>query len=99
MTADDDIWMQAHTATAPERLRDRAVEILTATPAEDRSDRLVAAGRTALQSAIAAGSDRRAALDLLAADALITLALLDIAERAPADLAGRARAIRLGEGA
>ncbi len=96
MIMGDEAWLQQRTASAPERLRARATALVQAAPAGARADRLLAAGRTALQSAIAAGADRRAALDLLAADALVTLALLDFAEQAPADLADRARAIRLG---
>jgi hypothetical protein len=43
----------------------------------------VAAGRTALERALFHPGDRSGALDLLAADALITLALLAQAETAP----------------
>jgi hypothetical protein len=44
---------------------------------------LASAGQTALDDVLAHAGDRSAALDLLAADALITLALLAQAETAP----------------
>jgi hypothetical protein len=47
-----------------------------------------------LVAAMSAGSSRACALDLLAADALITLALLAAAERDPATLGATAGAIR-----
>jgi hypothetical protein len=47
---------------------------------------LAAAGRQALDRVLAHPGDRSVALDLLAADALITLALLAQAQQAPAGL-------------
>ena len=63
-------------------------------PAAPLGTRLAMAGELALQAAIRRGSDREAALDLLAADALITLALLESAERDPATLGATARQLR-----
>ena len=51
--------------------------------AEHLADALAAAGRRALERVAAHPGDRSVALDLLAADALITLALLAEAERRP----------------
>ncbi len=52
------------------------------------------AGMAALEAAIRQGADRTVALDLLAADALVTLALLAQAESAPADLGAFAGQLR-----
>ena len=48
-----------------------------------RASALAAAGQAALDRVLSHPGDRSAALDLLAADALITLALLAQAEAAP----------------
>ncbi len=48
---------------------------------------LAAAGRVALEEVLGHPGDRTIALDLLAADALVTLALLAQAQRNPAGLA------------
>ncbi len=66
-------------------------EALAGAGAGDVVTRLADAGRAALAAATRDGAGRAAALDLLAADALITLALLATAERDPAAL-GRAAA-------
>ena len=60
-----------------------------AAPGGDRTDvaaALAAAADHALESVVAHSGDRSVALDLLAADALVTLALLAQAERFPAAL-------------
>lgn len=49
---------------------------------------LAAAGRGALEQVLVHPGDRTVALDLLAADALVTLALLAQAQRDPGRLAG-----------
>jgi hypothetical protein len=49
---------------------------------------------SALEAAIHQGADRTVALDLLAADALVTLALLAQAESTPADLGAFAGQLR-----
>lgn len=88
-------WFAERTATAPPVLRARAERFLAAAPpGPDVSARLAAAGEAALREAIRAGATRAAALDLLAADALITLALLAEAERDPTGLGAAAAALR-----
>jgi hypothetical protein len=56
--------------------------------APDTAAWLAQAADSALAGALARGEGRAAALDLLAADALVTLALLARAEAAPGSLAG-----------
>jgi len=90
----DDQWFTNHTTGAPAQLRQQVVTYFDATPAGMLSDRLAVAGDAALQAATAAGRTRAAAIDLLAADALITLALLATAERSPATLASAAAELR-----
>lgn len=87
-------WFTNHTTGAPAQLRRQVVAYLEAMPAGLLSDRLAAAGNAALHTATAAGRTRAAAIDLLAADALITLALLATAERSPATLAAAAAELR-----
>jgi hypothetical protein len=80
-------WVDRHTAQAPAALRARVREhALAARPAEPLPDALAIAGRGALDRVTAHPGDRSVALDLLAADALITLALLAQAQRAPGEL-------------
>jgi len=86
-------WLQRRSEGAPDPLRVRALSYL------DESDPLTAeslgaAGLRALRATLALVPDRRAALDLLAADALVTLALQVGAETDPAGLADLARALR-----
>jgi hypothetical protein len=80
-----DGWLRARTAAAPSVLRARVEGYL-----DDTSDswpvRLAAAGRRALRHVGAHPGDRSVALDLLAADGLITLALLAQAETNPSAL-------------
>jgi hypothetical protein len=77
-------WLDRHTAAAPPALRERVYEYVgrIAGPAELPAA-LAAAGDAALASVLAHPGDRSVALDLLAADALVTLALLAQAETAP----------------
>lgn len=76
-------WLTARTAQASPVLRARVLEHLAPEPEPDGPG-LARAGERALASALdAPARDRSAALDLLAADALITLALLHQAERDP----------------
>lgn len=94
-----DAWLAARTTGAPEVLRERVEAwAALADPAQPVPERLAAAGQAALEAAIRSGQERPVALDLLAADALVTLALLAQAETAPGRLGMVARAIRLGEG-
>jgi hypothetical protein len=80
-------WLDQHTARAPDALRRRVGEYAEAAPTNGGvADALARAGATALERVLAAPGDRSVALDLLAADALVTLALLAQAEHAPAAL-------------
>jgi hypothetical protein len=64
-------------------LRSRVREYVADAEDEDFSGALAAAGRRALEQVVTHPGDRSVALDLLAADALITLALLAEAQRRP----------------
>ncbi len=88
-------WFAERTDSAPEVLRGRVEAVALATDGEDLVEWLADAGEVALSEAMSAGASRVAALDLLAADALITLALLAEAERAPAMLGSTAHALRI----
>jgi hypothetical protein len=72
---------------APGALRARAEAHLAAVRAAPSiPETLAAAAERALAAVNSQGRDRAAALDLLAADALVTLSLLAQAEAAPAEL-------------
>ena len=86
-------WLDAHTAAAPPALRARVMEHALPASAESLPAALAAAAAHALDGVVAHAGDRSVALDLLAADALITLALLAQAERAPGELAAFAGSI------
>ncbi|MGH7582355.1 MAG: hypothetical protein ACREL5_03910 [Gemmatimonadales bacterium] len=88
-----DAWFEQHTTGAPEHLARRTADFFRAASG-DLVSRLAAAGDMALVTATGGGAARGAALDLLAADALITLALLASAEADPTALAAAARALR-----
>jgi hypothetical protein len=97
-------WLEGHTRRAPEPLRAR-VRVYAAAAAADAepgasgaAEALARAGRAALAQVLAHPGDRSVALDLLAADALVTLALLAQAKLAPERLRGFADAL-LREGA
>jgi hypothetical protein len=82
------VWLERRTAKGPHALRNRVADYAAAAvPGTTLSESLARAGSHALKSALEQPHDRSAALDLLAADALVTLALLAQAEQAPADLA------------
>ena len=87
-------WFGARTDGAPEALRVRAEQYFLDTDSPDLPVRLADAGRAALTAAIRDGGERAAALDLLAADALITLALLASAEHDAASLGRVASELR-----
>jgi hypothetical protein len=76
-------WLDRHTREAPAALRTRVREHALAAAAGPLPTRLAEAGRTALDRVVDHPGDRSIALDLLAADALITLALLAQAQDAP----------------
>jgi hypothetical protein len=81
MVVDD--WLDRHTSQAPTALRARVREFALAATGESRATTLAAAAHAALERVVSHSGDRSAALDLLAADALITLALHAQAEDAP----------------
>jgi len=77
-------WLDSKTNRAPEVLRERVVAFAGERESDEAlPDRLARAGGEALQSVLAHEGDRSVALDLLTADALITLALLAQSEQAP----------------
>ena len=81
-------WLEARTRQAPPPLRERVLEHALAVPPPDPSaEHLGLAAQELLGRVEAHPGDRSVALDLLAADALITLALLARAEEAPERLA------------
>ena len=87
-------WLDRHTAAAPPVLRARVHEHARAVPAEGpRPVVLAAAAHGALDRVLSHPGDRSVALDLLAADALITLALLAQAQESPANLGGFAASL------
>jgi len=76
-------WLEHRTTQAPPALRARVFEYAASAPAGSVPEALAAAGRAALARVLEHPGDRSVALDLLAADALVTLALLAQAEQAP----------------
>lgn len=79
-------WLERHTAHAPPVLRERVTHYAAAVTTGDLPARLAEAGFRALAEVERHPGDRSAALDLLAADALATLALLAQAEHEPSGL-------------
>jgi hypothetical protein len=85
--ARSEAWIADHVQEAPAELRQQVLRDTEAiTEADPLPEALAGAGRSALGRALARPSDRSVALDLLTADALITLALLAQAEEHPEDL-------------
>jgi hypothetical protein len=80
-------WLGTRTADAPPPLRECVREYAGRAHGTDPAQALASAGRQALARATESPGDRSSALDLLAADGLITLALLWTAEHEPARLA------------
>ena len=82
-----DSWLERHTAEAPEVLRRQVLRHsgeAARRQGESRGAGLAQAGESALRAALThPARDRTAALDLLAADALITLGLLAQAKEDP----------------
>lgn len=87
-------WFAEQCAGAPLALRDRASEYLDRRPSAEPALWLAGAASDALDVALAGGGDRRVALDLLAADALVTLALRARADSDPASLGAFAASLR-----
>jgi hypothetical protein len=79
-------WLDLHTSQAPPALRARVEQYAIRGSGPSLPMTLASAGQAALQEALSHPGDRTAALDLLAADALITLALLAQAETGPEGL-------------
>ena len=79
-------WLDQHTSQGPPALRSRVQQYVRAAGAALLPDRLASAAQAALAHVLTHPGDRSVALDLLAADALITLALLAQAETAPEEL-------------
>jgi hypothetical protein len=88
-------WLDRHTSQAPTALRARVDQYARAASGPSVPQSLVAASQAALDQALSHPGDRSGALDLLAADALITLALLAQAEMAPERLEELATSILL----
>ncbi len=86
-------WLRHHTGAAPAALRDRIMEHVARGGALDMPGALARAGAGALGDVTDTPGDRSVALDLLAADGLITLAMLWCAEHDPAGLGRVARAL------
>ena len=76
-------WLERRTSHAPPALRTRVMEYALDASGDSVSALLAAAGQAALDRVLSHSGDRSAALDLLAADALITLALRARAEESP----------------
>lgn len=80
-------WVADRVRGAPVELRQQVLRDAKANPETDPlPEALAGAGWSALGRALARPSERAVALDLLTADALITLALLAQAEQRPEDL-------------
>ena len=88
-------WFHRESAGAPSVLRTRAALYLEATDGSgDMADDLAAAANAALRAALGHRGGRDVALDLLAADALVTLSLKARAVADPAGLGGFAARLR-----
>jgi len=84
-------WLERETAGAPDALRQRVLSYAGADAASP--EHLADSGRRALERVLGRGGGRSVALDLLAADALVTLALLAQAQQAPAGLGAFAASV------
>ena len=81
-------WLDRRTASAPLVLRERVAALTAALRGRtDLASALAQAGRATVEQVIVSAGDRREALNLLAADGLVTLSLLAQAETDPAGLA------------
>ena len=76
-------WLDIRTSQAPSALRSRVRQYAEVAGGPGLPAALASAARSALDQVVSRPGDRSVALDLLAADALITLALLAQAEAAP----------------
>ena len=94
--SDPPAWEVPRIYGAPAALRERVELWLASVSEKAAAARCAAAGRAALAHSLAGSSDRSSAGDVLAADALVTLALLAVADREPTRLAEFARELRQG---
>ncbi len=91
-------WLAAHTAAAPATLKERVLEHVRAVDDGGTvAERLALAAERVLAIVEEHPGDRGIALDLLAADAIITLALLAQAEAAPERLGAFAEGLLAAE--
>jgi hypothetical protein len=74
-------WLDARANGAPDRLRERMNQALTGSNEATIADELAAAAESCLRAALKNPSQRASALDLLAADALLTHACEAAAEQ------------------
>lgn len=81
-------WLEEHSRGAPAPLCERAAHYLAERNEADLAECLAGAAGAALDQVLSQRGDRAAALDLLAADALVTLALKARALEQPEGLAG-----------
>ncbi|HEU4828244.1 MAG TPA: hypothetical protein VFT04_03515 [Gemmatimonadales bacterium] len=87
-------WVEERTARAPAALRQRVLEHVAVTRSTGNAPAdLARAAHRSLAGVLSAPGDRTVALDLLAADGLITLALLRQAEDDPSSLVAFARSL------
>ena len=86
-------WLRHRTGAAPAPLRERIMEHVSRAGALDMPGVLARAGASALRDVTDTPGQRSVALDLLAADGLITLAMLWCAEHDAAELGSVARAL------
>ncbi len=94
-----DRWLEQHTAGAPAALRACVEQNLGDTgPGASVPHALAEAAERALRRVLGSRGGRDVALELLAADGLITLALLHQAEHDPAGLAALARRLSCQHG-
>ncbi|HWA58884.1 MAG TPA: hypothetical protein VG692_16620 [Gemmatimonadales bacterium] len=97
-TAGYERWLADHTAHGPPALRTRVLEHAAAVgEAASMAERIALAAERVLAIVEEHPGDRTVALDLLAADALITLALLAQAERSPGELGAFAESLLAAE--
>jgi hypothetical protein len=81
-------WLDCHIAAAPPVLRERVSALTGALRSrQDVAAALAEAGRETVERVIVSQGGREEALNLLAADGLVTLSLLAEAEADPAGLA------------
>ncbi len=85
MSVDAD-WLRQHTSNSPALLQARVQQYAAVASAPTLAGALSEAAEAALSRVLSHPGDRSIALDLLAADALITLALLAQAQTAPDQL-------------